>query len=1840
MANPWEKYKADMAKAASSGTPWERYKASAEFTVPKQAATQQRRTTEGMTKPDIYALGREILGTLKTSPKTEAGAIASTGDADIDDYLLDISSKATAATEDKRDVGQVGRNLRYVAESGKVGLLEGTEGAVNAGSYLGQLNLRAQDLNNASQTKAWGDLLKLLGITDKVSNVGAQELARAETEASQPLETVARFGDNAAKELSEDYGEQTGAAKLAGDVARGAGQLIPSVVASVITGSPAVGLATSSLSAMGNATTEAKDAGKGDTAALGYGLTVGAIEAVTEKLVGGLGGVFGKGFADTAVSKAVSKVLNGTGGDTLAKAVSSIGGEALEEAISEVAGRIANELIIDTDDRSARQTIKDAAYSALVGGILGGAGDAVSHASFGGRKGAAEAQNLPSAPTSQEIGSDVPALRSAESGENLGVGESTIVNTDPTQQARANAEMLQDQQAALGGLSTDDIAQLIEGDSGTLVGFWYHVDRHTFGPEYEITVTNTATGETTRSGGRSNVERPRIAIARIIMNDVFTHNETAEGTGAGVRGLRNRQVNIDNANPAAYNQTNNGGGADGAQLHRTAGERVRTGRDGTGAYSEMAQRGQLGQGDLRDSGVVLLSEQTRNTLTKRGVVPVEYRSSTDKAAFSFALDRARNADARNGWAVSPQSVEGLAQTETYLSPDGSSGFGIAGGDIVGVFANKSEGAPKGVTKTLMPQAIAAGGDRLDCYGEKLVDIYAGFGFVPVARVEFNAEYANPGYTPDKGTPYVYVMMHNGDSADAVVENMGKYPQYSAEQLNALPTYGKDDYDAAIAYRDSLIEQGKTQRATGAAAAGFTETGEQGFAPTRSQANTNSVWMDEEARSHVDVEPHQVVTERQSMSNASQGFDIDENGRIANYDEAVDNLLDRSDWNGADGDAAQILMAEARRRRDWETFSTLQHRYDQSKSKAGRTLQATKKWIAESGNNIMQEGSRILDGQDNAAETLEQMNELADEFDTLLDSTREVDGLIELIRRTARYRHTAGMFSGELSQTAEWALRHVVERGDIQFLRDLAANGILNIAHDSVAPSAADAARTYRRLSMLSKVSTIMRNLVSNGVFDITDTISRDISVPLDMLLSRFTGTRSVAVDRGIFSQAKRQGSLDGLARSVLEVGLDVDTTGDEGRYETTANRTFHMSGGVASRVLSTWEKYSGYTLQTTDAAARAGTQAEIQRGIDSLYNRGLIRDDSLDNAGQTEGAYRTFQDETSLSRATLGIGNALNNFRIGGENGMGLGDIALPFARTPANLASRSLEYSPLGLIRGSWQLIDVLQAAHDGTLTAAQQAQAVQNIGRGINGSALIAAATALSSAGIIRTLGSGKDDEDADKAAYEKMQGQNGTQINLGAAKRWLSGGSAEWSDGDTLMNIGFLEPLNGQLTTGALIADGILSGEASIGSVLLDSAAGTFKAVLEMPVMSVFADAANAYKYSEGDNAGSKFMDAALQYGASQISSFIPNAVKGLAQGTDKYQRDASTSDNIGGQILDSIKASLPGLRQQLPEKLDSFGKPVENEGGVLGFLNSNILPGAVTRYRSQTGEDVLRNIYELTGSASAYPDRKAPNSITADGEKLELGSGTKREYMQAAGAKHEEYLAAAETSKALNALSTEQQQEVLNELRLGAADAGKAAVMSGMEISELDEARAALRAGDFVTYYSILTAANDVLDGATAQEVSTLEKLLDMGIPASVGKVLEKDSDFSDMLEAYQAGVSVQHYYDYTVVKSQWNNSPAPGCSSAPDWQKYNAINGMNISEEEKLALIGGVNGDFLGKAQEAINQGVSLSDVLAYYEAITARNANGEAKNKAEKNNAMWSLGLDDKTRGILNRIFG
>lgn len=573
-----------------------------------------------------------------------------------------------------------------------------------------------------------------------------------------------------------------------------------------------------------------------------------------------------------------------------------------------------------------------------------------------------------------------------------------------------------------------------------------------------------------------------------------------------------------------------------------------------------------------------------------------------------------------------------------------------------------------------------------------------------------------------------------------------------------------------------------------------------------------------------------------------------------------------------------------------------------------------------------------------------------------------------------------------------------------FLENFAAAGIEAIATDKQKASFTERAKTFRYNAMLSKVSTVMRNLVGNGVFDPMDSVSRDITVLLDMAISKKTGTRSVAVDKSVFSEAKRTGSMDALAMALMETGLDVNSEGAGSKYERSANRTNKMSGGAFERLMSNWEKWASYTLTVTDEFAKGGISSEVQRGIDRLYEEGKIKDDSLRDAGQQEAKYRTFQDDTKLSGALKKLRDA------GNELYDGLGDFVLPFAQVPANLASRALEYSPAGLAKSAVDLARVLKKAENGTLTAAEQAKAVQGIGRGINGSAMIGIAAALALKGLIHVENPGDTDENKDKAAMDKMHGLSGTQWNISATERWAKGEDTAYQDGDVMLSIGFMDPINAMLVTGALVAEDIQSGDATIGSVLKNSFSGTVQAVGDLPVMQTFKNFGDAFRYSNEDTWGEKAIDAGLQFVADQTASFMPNAVKGIAQGLDPYQRDLYTGDTLGEKTLDAWKASFPGLRNTLPIKQDSFGNPMKNEGGVQNFLNTNIRPGQITTYKTNDVMDKITDLSELTGATSVYPSRKAPDNFSVGGENFVLSDEQKTQYQSAYGKTEQDVRAA--------------------------------------------------------------------------------------------------------------------------------------------------------------------------------------------------------------------------------------
>lgn len=197
------------------------------------------------------------------------------------------------------------------------------------------------------------------------------------------------------------------------------------------------------------------------------------------------------------------------------------------------------------------------------------------------------------------------------------------------------------------------------------------------------------------------------------------------------------------------------------------------------------------------------------------------RETTDYQTYSEALDAARTAN-RNGAMVDPQSTEELTEhgARTFLNADNTAGVAVEqDGNIVGVFKNPSNQTRKAAWDLLL-NAIAAGGDHLDCYvlqpevsPQNLGRIYSQLGFEPVAYLRFNREYADPNWDYDSfGEPDVVMWVHNGDPVGTVVEHIGDYRYYTPGEIRET-CKEFTDYDEAKAYQKEQLEKRKTAQAS-------------------------------------------------------------------------------------------------------------------------------------------------------------------------------------------------------------------------------------------------------------------------------------------------------------------------------------------------------------------------------------------------------------------------------------------------------------------------------------------------------------------------------------------------------------------------------------------------------------------------------------------------------------------------------------------------------------------------------------------------------------------------------------------------------------------------------------------------------------------------------------------------------------------------------------------------------------------------------------------------------------------------------------------------------------------
>ena len=1271
--------------------------------------------------------------------------------------------------------------------------------------------------------------------------------------------------------------------------------------------------------------------------------------------------------------------------------------------------------------------------------------------------------------------------------------------------------------------------------------------------------------------GKTLPETPQSTPARLVMDTA--ENLTGIPGPVQRKGQGNNaplQQNIDNGGTTAYNNNRitNGGAEDGI---RTAGlqqddagrsaEANRRGIPGVYQYSNSDNSGWGRSGEVPvGTGFVLISENARKRLNERGVAVVEARdASSDKAAFSSALESARANDPDNGWAVTPKSAEELEQSGARLLMDerGSAGLAVTpDGDIEAVFANHAAGAPKGATKSLIPMAIANGGTKLDCYGIDLVKLYAQYGFTPVARVKFDPEYANPGWDSSKGTPDIYFVMHNGDSADSVVDKIGTYPIPTAEELQALPEM---DYDSAYAYRDRLLAErsGKGSPQGGASAAtpqSATQTAPIAEEPLRAatqgrpysqpeQMNTPQEAQTQAAGSAQNAQratpqaetPPTTQNAAQAASgalNLQDGTNAQEpettaaqNAAPAAYNQTTGQWEQPEGANAVRGFSENVVTDSAMETALREDIAKNPDLYKRLSNKD--TLKKAQDIFSQGLDAARSELERAIGAAQSGQKLAPEMVPLSRMVANELTRRGELDAARKIISDVAAELTSAGQLgqAGAILRNADPmtvlnTLQKSIDQINAemakkfgkrnQWTAELTAEEIKQISETDFSQDGAFEAiqqQIAERREMPATLLEKLREIRKIGMLANPKTQVKNVAGNAPLAGERKIaeklsgGLQELAVKAGIMSKDEQTRTLrvskesKDLAKNVYENNLDrINRKGNKGELHGILKdtRTYFNKGLLQKGI----EKATGHQLN--DAAldyVRRFTYDCLEKGDAPFVKSAFI--DSLAQYCEAQG----IQSEADVTETAFSY--ALDQAMAATfKDASALANL-LNSIKDKAGIAGEALDVlfpfttTPINIGKefAKYSPLGYLQLLNAKGKSAAE---VIDIVSRATTGSAVVALGILLRSLGAI----TGAADDDKDKAAADKAAGISPYSI--------LGKYSYEW-----------MQPTGSELAMGASIYDAAKDGSSLI-ETLSNGIISAGDAYLEQSFYKDIIDLFKGY--------GSPTENMIKEVLTGTASQFIPTIVGATARTIDPTVRTSYTGGNIIDDIFAQAKVKTPGLSKSAPASVNVRGEEVQR--GNLGerIWDNFIAPWNTNRNGKTTNavDKALDEVYEATGDKTIFR-QVSPYKVDYGGESYQMTGEEREQFQKTQGQVHDDILQQIIDGGQWKNLSNGEKVKIMQRVNEYALDSAKRELVESRGnkySSDWDDEAEMPDVGDYLAAKTTLKAAQD------SKDYTLLDALVDTVTEQKKDLQEKLNKDFSmldELIYGKQRGVDAKTIY---------------------------------------------------------------------------------------------------------------
>lgn len=697
--------------------------------------------------------------------------------------------------------------------------------------------------------------------------------------------------------------------------------------------------------------------------------------------------------------------------------------------------------------------------------------------------------------------------------------------------------------------------------------------------------------------------------------------------------------------------------------------------------------------------------------------------------------------------------------------------------------------------------------------------------------------------------------------------------------------------------------------------------------------------------------------------------------------------------------------------------------------------------------------------------------------------------------------------------------------------------IQKLMTDKLPPEKGAKIRSWMRISMLFNPKTQVRNVAGNALIMPVNSFGDLFSSYADKLIAKKTGVRTTGTTN---VKAMLKGIKKGAYEATNDYKKGINTKDMEGnRFEISDGKSFSEKN-LMGRTLNRTESLLNYVMDVGD---RVFSEAAFENSLQNqlvLNNTTEITQEMIDIAHQ-EALSRTWNDNNNYTRFVLGVRKGLNKLNV---NGYGLGDVLIPFAKTPANLTKAIVDYSPAGLISTINKGINLKRSLANGQYTATMQHEFVQSLGKATAGTMLYILGIALAKAGIT----SGDSDDDKDTANFLKNTlGINSYSIKIGGKSF-----TYDWA-----------QPLAAPLS----ITANVVNSKSSDSKALLEGIVGSLDSAGSILLEQSFLQSINDV-LNDNDGVVSGIINEILELPARAVPTFS----KQIADLVDGTQR---TSFEYGKPIqsaVNSIKAKIPFVSKTLNPAVDTMGREIQKYGGKNNIFNVFLNPANVsTENISESAEEIYR-LYKETGETDVMP-RVAPYYINQKGEKIMMTGKDRVEYQKISGEIIEDNIKKLINNASYSSMSDSDKANVVKDIVNYSYNIAKKDVL-GLELSNTyQKAYEYSEIGDIGDYYTFKESIDNT--DKDTKKASITKFLIDSDLTNEQLAYLYGNYYSSDKVlnVLVQSNIPIKEYIKFnseTFESDYYTNGKTVPNSRKNKVIKY--INSLNLSIPQKAMLI--------------------------------------------------------------------